>query len=152
MSSEEKMRITKITGTLMVLTALVFDFVNFLFNFIDGGSFSGWIITTAFWTTMTMWLWIKGVYYTKNSKIFMTASLALVWGLIPVLNALPEYSAAILRIIYIVRNKDDAKSTSTISKIRPQKNRRVSKRPVLKAPAPVQNTTPQQTPRAPLSY
>ncbi len=93
----------------MLAVAGFFDLANFIFEFVDGGSISGWVISAVNWLTFGLWFLFKGVKYTKNSDIAITGLVAIIIGFIPVINAVPEYIAAVARIIMSVQKSDGYK-------------------------------------------
>jgi hypothetical protein len=109
MAAEFKERISKPLMARMLFVAGFFDTLNFIFEFVDAGAISGPIISTVNWGTFTWWLWTRDVKFTKSPKIGKTMLIGLIWGFIPVLNALPEYTGTILRICIVARSEDQAK-------------------------------------------
>lgn len=106
----DRKEISNITMVLMVATAVAYDIVQFLFNFIP---FIGWIISWVIFifAFMTFYVWFK--IYGRN---FMTPKRAVAMGagviieMIPILNSLPGWTIAVLFLIGIEKAEKLASS------------------------------------------
>jgi hypothetical protein len=105
-----KERISKKTMIRMGAVAGFFDLANFIFEFLDGGTISGPIISIINWLIFTWWFWRKDVKFMKNPKMAKTFLFGLIWGFIPLLNALPEYAGTVIRLCVITRAEDLVKN------------------------------------------
>ena len=128
-----KPRISLEYGFMIVLVALFFDVLVFIFNLIPviGGILAGWPLEIVNWCSMFFLFGIKGIWFTKNKKMAITGVIAIIFGLIPVFNALPEFTVA-AAIVVILSWKDDLEVAEKTAKATKQQ--------------PKQVATPQETP------
>lgn len=91
-------RISKPTAAIMVSTALFFDLIGLLLNFIP---FIGWIIiwilNVIIWLILFFWFKIKGVKYSSKRALNLGGGLLL--EMIPILDALPAWTLAVILMI-----------------------------------------------------
>lgn len=108
--TEKRQRISSIIATLMIGTAVVFDLVQFLLNFIP---FVGWIATSLIsvfaWLTFFTWFKLNGVSFLSGKTTVL--KIASIFGvsileIFPILNDLPAWIAYIVIMIFIVRAED----------------------------------------------
>ncbi|MDO8510421.1 MAG: hypothetical protein Q7S15_02245 [bacterium] len=101
----EKADISDITAAFMVGTALVYDGVQFLLTFIP---VLGWLISSiiGLWAWMHFFTWfkIRGVSF-GSSKRTLTMGGSLVAEVLPILNALPAWTFAVVMILISVKGE-----------------------------------------------
>lgn len=92
------------TDSLMIGTALFVDFIGFILNFIPvlGGIFAG-IIAVFAELGFLLWFKIRGMSYKKNSTFMATWVIVPIIEFIPILNALPAFSAGVITTIVTAR-------------------------------------------------
>jgi hypothetical protein len=101
-----KLKISPMVAFFMIGVALIYDGIQFLLSFI----FMGWLM--SIWSQMTFWFWFSylGVSFTKSSKLLGSKIAAMglpaIMGLIPVLDALPAWTAGVATNIAIVYAED----------------------------------------------
>lgn len=118
-----KPRISLEYGAAIVLLALFFDILVFIFNIIPviGGVIAGWPLEIANWGSMFLLFGFKGVNFFKNKKMAATGVIAIIFGIIPILNALPEFTVSAARIV-ILSWRDDLEAAEKTAKIMKQQS------------------------------
>lgn len=94
------------TFALMLGTAIFFDVLTALINLLPlgGGIISSFILEP--FIILTFWIWCKskGINFTKGSRGILTA-VTLIIGFIPIINALPEWTLAIIMLKVTSKSK-----------------------------------------------
>jgi hypothetical protein len=104
---EKKERIKLWMGAALVITAGGIDLIQGLLNLVVVGNlFIGSIISVCADFIFLIWLWMLGVGFVKNPKIFATTTIQALVGLVPVLDTLPELTLGILIIVLLVKAED----------------------------------------------
>lgn len=91
-------KINKSTAVMMVCVAGFIDLIQFLLNFIPlVGWVIIWIINAIVWLTFYIWFRARGINF--NSKKSTNLAGAFVLEFIPIVDALPAWTFAVIRII-----------------------------------------------------
>lgn len=106
-TSAPKQRIDWITAILMIWLALFYDGIQFLLNFIPiiGNILSSLLIGLWAWLSFYIWFKIKGVSFSKPSRS-ITLFGAGITEMVPLLNALPAWTLAVLILIATTKAED----------------------------------------------
>lgn len=92
-------KINKSTAVMMVCVSIFIDLIQFLLNFIPIiGWIVIWIINLIVWLTFYIWFRARGVNF-SGSKKANNLAVAFVLELIPILDALPAWTFAVVSII-----------------------------------------------------
>ena len=102
---KKKQRINAVTAGFMITVALLYDGVQFALVWIGIGFLVNWLISVCAWLTFFFWFKSKGVSYAKPKNV-LTAGVALLLEIIPVLNALPALTLSVLALIVITKSED----------------------------------------------
>lgn len=102
-----KQRVDWITAILMIWLALFYDGTQFLLNFIPviGNMLSSLLIGLWAWLSFYIWFKIKGVSFSKPTRS-ITLFGAGITEMVPILNALPAWTLAVLILIATTKAED----------------------------------------------
>ena len=112
---KKKEKIDNITATLMIGTAVLFDGFQAFLTLLLIGPFVNWLISIFAWLTFFLWFMLKGVHFTKNLNKLFTFMGGSLMEIIPVVDALPAWTATIIITILMIKAED--KLDTPISKI-----------------------------------
>ncbi|HPN89632.1 MAG TPA: hypothetical protein PLK22_02395 [Candidatus Paceibacterota bacterium] len=105
-----KLRINLITGTIMVLVALLYDGVQALIDFISVGTI-GWLTNPliSFWSFLTFFFWfkLKGLSFMRPNKA-LTMGGSYFLEVVPLLNSLPTITLGVVIMLGITYAEDVA--------------------------------------------
>ena len=104
---EKRKRVDAISAGLMVLTALIYDGIQFALDFIP---IVGWILSSLVgvfaWLTFFTWTSIKGWKISSVQNQFVNDIVLPFIDLIPIINALPMQTIKIVRLILLIKAED----------------------------------------------
>ena len=106
------MRISRFTAFLMVSISVFFDIIEFILALLAVGLILNTIIGIIKWFLFWLWFTLRGVKFFGNTKRLKIGAGAFILGLIPVINALPEFTVGIILTIRDVRKEDRVKLAS----------------------------------------
>ncbi len=103
---QKTQRISAITATLLVWLALFFDGSQFLLNLVPIlGNFLSMVFGFFAWLSFYVWLKTKGVQFSGIKKGGTLIGAAII-ELVPVVNAIPAWTFAILILIAVTKAED----------------------------------------------
>lgn len=100
----KKYRIEWLEGGMMIGVATIYDALQAFLTFIIIGFLVNWIITIWAWLTFYFWFKFRGVSFLGTKSVSLNGG-ALI-ELIPGLNALPAWTAAVIILIIMTRSED----------------------------------------------
>ncbi len=109
--SQSQQRINNVTAIFMIAVALLYDAVQAFLDFILIGLAINWILDIWAWLTFFIWFKLKGVSFT-NPKRAVSLNGGFILELIPAVNALPIWTAAVIILIITVKTEDKLASIS----------------------------------------
>lgn len=123
----KRKRVDVVTAGLMIITALIFDALQFILDFIP---LLGWVISSLVgvfaWLTFFTWTAIRGWKISSVQKKFVNDVILPFVDLVPIVNALPMQTIKIVRLILLIR-AEDAVYNTTHGKLDLEKVSRVGK-------------------------
>lgn len=112
--SQSQQRVDSITAILMIIVALLYDAVQAFLDFILIGLVVNWILDVWAWLTFFIWFKLKGVSFT-NPKRAISLNGGFIAELIPAVNALPIWTAAVIIMVITVKTEDKLASISPLA-------------------------------------
>lgn len=103
------MRIGRFTAISMVSVSVFFDLIEFILTLLAIGLILNTIIGMVKWFLFWLWFTLLGVKFFGNTKRLKIGAGTFILGLIPIINALPEFTTGILMTIRDVRKEDKVK-------------------------------------------
>jgi len=107
-SQSTENRISSVTKMLMIGTALLVDFFEFLIAYTGIGLFTGILTSTFSWMVFIPWFWMHGVSFSKHPEHMKTSALWYIIGWI--LSPLPEFTIGVYKNIKIAEEKDNERA------------------------------------------
>ncbi len=113
-NQKAEQRINNVTAILMIITALAYDAAQAFLDFILIGLAVNWILDIWAWLTFYIWFKIKGVGF-ANPKRAVSLNGGFIIELIPAVNALPVWTAAVIILVITVKTEDKLASISPLA-------------------------------------
>ena len=112
--SQNQQRINSVTAIFMIVVALLYDAVQAFLDFILIGLAVNWILDIWAWLTFFIWFKLKGVSF-ANPKRAISLNGGFILELIPAVNALPIWTAAVIILVITVKTEDKLTSISPLA-------------------------------------
>jgi len=98
-------RINNVTAIFMIVVALLYDAAQAFLDFILIGLAVNWILDIWAWLTFFIWFKLKGVSF-ANPKRAVSLNGGFILELIPAVNVLPIWTAAVIILVITVKTED----------------------------------------------
>jgi hypothetical protein len=113
-TQKAEQRINNVTAGLMIITALAYDAVQAFLDWILIGLVVNWILDIWAWLTFFIWFKLRGVSF-ANPKRAISLNGGFIAELIPAVNALPIWTAAVIIMVITVKTEDKLASISPMA-------------------------------------
>ncbi len=110
-------KINNTTLAFMLVVAGAIDLVQFFLGLLFVGLFMNWAISIIVWLTFYLWFKIKGVDFFYNPWRVLGFGGGLVAEVVPILNLLPVWTAAVIFVALSQRAEEAAKKGGVVGNV-----------------------------------